>query len=168
MNCSILHNSSQQELLYADVEVFDLKMFEFSKVFTLLNSNITDSWLTHCKNRSTIIVKCLSTDESRGTVISRHHSFYLTPLLKNDSQTLYCVNSVCVCAHVGKLECLEVVMLWQVSVFWFAKPLCVFNFEKLFGCSSAVTACCRDLKPLQTDVQLEERHAAVFLVWIIT
>lgn len=57
----------------------------------------------------------------------------------------YYVNSVCVCAHAGELEGLEGVMTNK----WVSSGLqshCVFLiFAKLFGCSSAVTACCRDL-----------------------
>lgn len=83
---------------------------------------------------------------------------------------LYCVNSVCVCAHAGKLEGLEVVMTNK----WVSSGLqshCVFLiFAKLFGCSPAVTACCRDLTSHFRQMFSSKKDMQLFWVfaWIIS
>lgn len=59
------------------------------------------------------------------------------------------------CAHLWKLECLEVL---RTDMCVSSGAMCVLVFEICWA-----EACGRIREPLQTDVRLEKRHAAVFL-----
>lgn len=125
---------------------------------------------------------CLRKDESKWFLKADTIAFIWPLFFKNDSQSLYCVNDVC--AHLGELKCLEVVMTDKCASSSLPKHKvcvclgghrgwCSLSLWKTVGSSPTVTGsyfCV--LEQLQTAVSFiktsgRKTHGC-FYVWITT